>query len=124
MLSSEPGTDPLLGHAWGEWEVVTEATPWLEGEKTRACTREGCEETESRTIAPLTPFLQSMTVDGVVVIVRAEEGVFPADAVLSVLPVAESELARVEEAMGALREEGQEAAVSAVARSLRRSRDD
>lgn len=39
-----------LGHIWGEWTVTKEATETEEGSRTRACTREGCEGTETEAI--------------------------------------------------------------------------
>lgn len=32
---------PMLGHAWGEWELVTEATIWNEGVMRRVCAHDG-----------------------------------------------------------------------------------
>ncbi|MBQ8342012.1 MAG: hypothetical protein IJY22_06550 [Clostridia bacterium] len=39
-----------LGHAFGEWEVTTEPTCQTEGEETRTCTRDGCNETETQPV--------------------------------------------------------------------------
>ena len=41
---------PALGHKWGEWVVTKEATEKEEGLKIRKCTREGCTETETKSI--------------------------------------------------------------------------
>ena len=45
-------TEPL-GHSWGAWRVTKAATTEAEGEEARSCTR--CGETQTRTIAKLTP---------------------------------------------------------------------
>ncbi len=42
-----------LGHDFGEWEVSKEATCTEAGEETRTCTREGCEEIETREVEAL-----------------------------------------------------------------------
>lgn len=40
-----------LGHSWSAWEVTTAETCTTDGEEARHCTREGCDATETRTIA-------------------------------------------------------------------------
>ncbi|MGM9671822.1 MAG: S-layer homology domain-containing protein [Oscillospiraceae bacterium] len=42
-----------LGHDFGEWEVSKKATCTEAGEETRTCTREGCEEIETREVEAL-----------------------------------------------------------------------
>ena len=41
---------PPLGHDWGEWETVENATCGVEGLKRRACRREGCGAEEEQSI--------------------------------------------------------------------------
>lgn len=45
--------DDPLGHDWGPWTVVKEATETEEGEETRTCAR--CDETETRAIPVVDP---------------------------------------------------------------------
>ncbi len=42
--------NPALGHKWGEWEIVNEATIGKAGEKNRTCSRCGVIETEEYTV--------------------------------------------------------------------------
>ena len=41
---------PAIGHDWGEWEVVKEASDSEEGSMIRRCKRDGCDEQESAVI--------------------------------------------------------------------------
>lgn len=47
-MSRDHHTDPALGHEWGEWEVVKEATEKEEGLEERECGR--CHQKEARVI--------------------------------------------------------------------------
>jgi len=40
----------MLGHIWGEWAVTTPPTATTAGVDTRACTRSGCDETQTREV--------------------------------------------------------------------------
>ena len=50
-LSRETVTDPALGHDWGAWKTVTEATEEADGLRVRACHR--CGEVEEEVIPKL-----------------------------------------------------------------------
>ena len=50
-LSRKTVTDPALGHDWGEWTVVKEATEEADGLEQRTCKR--CKEVEERVIPKL-----------------------------------------------------------------------
>jgi uncharacterized protein YjdB len=52
-LSSVSKTIDALGHNWGEWKTVTEATETTEGLKERVCSR--CEEKETEVIPVVDP---------------------------------------------------------------------
>ena len=69
------------------------------------------EPTEDPTEEPA-PFDQSQTVDGVIITVKADPGVFPADAVLSVEQVPVYQQAQADAAVEEVRDENQTVAVS------------
>ena len=50
MLKAQE-TVPMLGHDWGEWKVVKEATATVAGSRERSC--KTCGKTETETIAKL-----------------------------------------------------------------------
>lgn len=92
-----------LGHDWGEWETVKEATYEEKGLKERKCEREGCNEKESAEIAvlvkPADSDENSKPNPGVTIVDSKDEGesnpntgapVFVTAAIVAVLAVARS----------------------------------
>ena len=67
-----------LGHSWGKWETVKEATFEEKGLKERKCEREGCDEKETKEIdvliKPTDPDYNSKPIVGVTIIDSKNDG--------------------------------------------------